>query len=146
MTTRPIPPIPFRGEWFAALPVLWDFEALRGAADCVEKRLILVHLRPSAGTHACVPGGGSTSTASQQGPLTATWFSTPSMRFSFLRTLLRVRLAASLLVSPEGAHWPPPHFRLLYRASAEELVSQPSSGSPGPGWRAVPCWVSSEAV
>ena len=49
------PQVPFRSEPFAALHLVWNSEPLQSAGDLVEKWLVLVHLRSSSGTDACVP-------------------------------------------------------------------------------------------
>ena len=43
-------------ERFAALHLVWNSEPLNRAGYCVEKWLVLVHMRPGYGTDACVPG------------------------------------------------------------------------------------------
>ena len=48
--------VPFRSERFAALHLVWNSEPLQSAGDHVEKSLVLVHLRSSSETDACVPG------------------------------------------------------------------------------------------
>ena len=82
------PQVPFRCERFTALHLVWNSEPLQSAGDRVEKWLVLVHLRSSSGTDACVPG--ATLIALQQRHLTATCSSILGSAFPCPRTLLRV--------------------------------------------------------
>ena len=74
------PQVPVCREWFLAINLVNISEPLRRAGDRLEKRLVLIHLRPGSGTGAFVSGVYSTSTALQQGHPTATCSSIPTKR------------------------------------------------------------------
>ena len=139
------PQVPVCSEGFTALHLVWNSESLQRARDRVEKWLVLVHLRPGSGTDACVPGVHVDCTAAGA-PL--------------CYVLLKPYEASSNVhelccrYDTERLCWPRPKaFRgscSLYAPIAslgkEALVSPPSSGSSGPGVRAVSGSCSSKAV
>ena len=129
------PQVPVCSERFAALHLVWDSESLQCAGDCMEKWLVLVHLRLGPWTDACVPGVHVHCIAAgaphchvplipmKRLPMPTN--SAPGMTRSESVGLIRRNAVA------------PARCRLPERASGKALASPPPSWSSGPGGSAV---------
>ena len=129
------PQIPLRCEGFPALNLVRNPKSLQRAGDRVEKRLVLVHLRPGSG--AMRDCRVSTSTASQQGHLTVTCSSIPMKSFPIPMNSDACAIRSQSVGRARRHVVVPAPCRFLYRALAQALVSVSSSGSSGPRGRAV---------
>ena len=110
----------------------------------MEKRLVLVHLR--AGSEQMLACRVSTSTASQQGLLTATCSSIPTRRLP-IPTNYDAGMTQSESVGRARRHAVAPALcRHLYRSLAKTLVSLPPIGSSCPGGRTISTSWSTDAL
>ena len=105
------PQVSFYGERLAALHLTSNSEPLQRTGHCVDRRFVLIYLRAPA-LKQILSWRAATSTASEQGHLTAAHSSITMKYLPMPTTLLRVRHGVSLLVSPEGMPWllPPVDF------------------------------------